>query len=121
MASLYSSKNVAYICLEKQNIIIKNSLSYLEDILELPYLPDYDQEVWSHLWSLRFPEMLHTYIMKSKIYINIHVSISYLSDILELPNLPDDDQETWSHIYMASLCPEHSKNMCLVSWKAKNP
>ena len=47
MDSLYPeySKNVAYMCLEKQNTHKDSGLfiSYLDDILELPYLP-YDDK-----------------------------------------------------------------------------
>ena len=49
------SINIAYMCLEKQNTYQDSGLLYptwktsLEDILELPNLPDNDQEAWSHL------------------------------------------------------------------------
>ena len=53
MASIWPevSKNVAYMHYEQQKYIsrFRSPLPYLFVILELPNIPDDDQEAWSHI------------------------------------------------------------------------
>ena len=102
-------KKLAYMCHEKQNNHKDSLLSYLEDILELPDLPDDDQEVWSHLllasiwpeYSKNVAYMCHqkenTYQDSSHLYPTWWTS---LEDILDLPNLPDDDHDGNIYIHV---------------------
>ena len=68
---------------------------YLEDINDLPDLPDCHDDTWSHHhqsgFDLRFPKIYDTLVFVANKVIRTFL---YLKDI---PDIPDGDHDTWRH------------------------